>query len=337
MLTKKQNFLETIKKDGKPDHLVKQYEAGAFLPGDPIEGFVRGAYSMGMEPIKDVFGTELIWPDGYVAVMPHVTEENKVLKDVTKWREVVKIPDIYKALEDEEIWKPFIERCNAVDRNEQMLMPFMYTGVFEQLHFLMGFEDMFINFYEEPEAMHELCDAIGDYRLQVFKTLIDHVHPDLILSHDDWGSKTNLFISPDLWREFIKPQYEKIYNYIHEQGIVIMHHADSYMEPILEDLIDLHIDIWQGVLPQNNIEKLLEQADGRITLMGGIDMAVVDREDSSEEEIRAHVRDLLNKFGKKGHFIPCITYGGPGTIYADHDAIIDDEISKFNMEHFGVC
>ena len=333
MLTKKQNFLETLKQDGKPDRHVKQYEYGAFLPGDPIEGFVRGSYSMGMAPIKDVFGTELIWPDGYVAVMPHVTDENKVIKDITHWRDYVKIPDIYNALKDEKIWEPYIERCNAVDRNEQFLMPFMYTGVFEELHFLMGFEDLFINLYEEPEAMQELCEAIGDYRLQVFKTLVEHVHPDLVLSHDDWGSKTNLFINPDQWREFIKPQYEKIYGYLHDQGIVIVHHADSFLEPILEDLIDLKIDVWQGVLPQNNIEKLLKQADGRITLQGGIDMAVVDREDSTEEEIRSYVRNICEKFGPMGHFIPSITYGGPGTIYPDPDPILDGEIDKYNNEH----
>jgi hypothetical protein len=337
MLSIKENFLETLKRDGKPDRLVKQYEFGAFLPGDPIEYFVRGTYEMGMAPKKDVFGTELIWPDGYVAVMPHVTDENKVCPDVTEWKKYVHIPDIQKELADNKLWEGFMERVNAVDRSKQFLMPFMHTGCFERLHFLLGFEDLFVDLLTEPEAMHELCDAIADYRLAVFKTLIEHVHPDLILSHDDWGSKTSLFVNPTVWREFIKPMYEKIYGYVHDQGIIIVHHADSFQEPIIEDMVDLHIDVWQGVLPQNNIPKMLDQLDGRMTLMGGIDMAVVDRPDSSEQEIRECTRKVCEEYGLKGHFIPSITYGGPGTIYPEHDEIINDEIDKFNREHFGVC
>ena len=336
MLTAKQNFLETLKKDGHPDRLVNQYEFGAFLPGDPIENFVRGSYYMGMEPKKDVFGTELIWPADTVAVMPHVTEENKVIKDVTHWRDQVKIPDIQKELADDSLWTGFLERVAAVDRNEQLLMPFMHTGVFERLHFLMGFEDLFVNLLTEEEAMHELCDAIGDYRLGVFKTLIDHVHPDMILSHDDWGAKNSLFLSPEVWREFIKPQYQKIYNYVHDQGIIIVHHADSYLEPLLEDMIDLHIDVWQGVLPQNNIDALLEQADGRITLMGGLEMAICDMPDTTEEQVREQTRLVLDKWGDKKHFIPSITYGGPGTLYEQNYGYISDEIAKYNKAHFGV-
>ena len=49
-----------------------------------------------------MFGTELIWPDGYVAVMPHITEENKVIKDITNWRNEVKIPDMTRDVDSEE-------------------------------------------------------------------------------------------------------------------------------------------------------------------------------------------------------------------------------------------
>ena len=67
-----------------------------------------------------------------------------------------------------------------------------------------------------------------------------------------------------------------------------------------------------------------------MTLMGGIDSAIVGREDSTEEEIRMHVRDVCERFGPWGHFIPCITYGAPGTIYPAADKYINDEIDQYN-------
>ena len=79
-------------------------------------------------------------------------------------------------------------------------MAFMPTGVFERLHFLMGFEDMLMNFLLEPEDMMDLCNAIGEYRYQYMKLIVDNIKPDIMLSHDDWGSKQSLFVSPDTWR-----------------------------------------------------------------------------------------------------------------------------------------
>lgn len=115
-----------------------------------------------------------------------------------------------------------------------------------------------------------------------------------------------------------------------------MHHADSFMEPIVEDMVELGIDIWQGTLPENDIVKLQKKLDGRMTIMGGIDASIVDREDSTEEEIRREVRRACTQYGPGGHYIPCITYGGPGCLYPNADPIIDDEIRKYNKEVYGI-
>lgn len=336
MLTAKQNFLETIKRGGKPDRIVKQFEGTVFLPGDPVALFVRGQRYMGMPPTKDKWGTEIMWPDGIPAAMPHVTEANKVIKDITCWRDFVKVPDLIANCSADELWEPYLERVRAVDRENNLVMAFAPTGIFERLHFLMGFEDMFINLMTEPEAMKDLADAIGEYRYRGMKLMVDHVHPDVLHSHDDWGSKQNLFIQPELWREYIKPQYAKAYGYVHENGVIIEHHADSFCEQIVEDMVDLHIDVWQGVLPQNDIVRIQKQLGGRMALMGGIDAAIVDRADATEEEIRTETRRVLETYCPNGNFIPCITYGGPGTIYPQGDQFINDEIDRYNREVYGI-
>ncbi len=164
---------------------------------------------------------------------------------------------------------------------------------------------------------------------------MDNLKPDVILSHDDWGTKTSLFMQPDTWREFFKDHYKRIYGYMKEHGVIVIHHADSFCEPIIEDMVDLGIDIWQGVLPENDIVKLQKQLDGRMTLMGGVD-ATIDRADATEEEIRANVRHVCETYGPGGHFIPCMTYGLSGTIYPQTDKFIADEIDRYNKETYGI-
>ena len=335
IMNAKEILLETLKRDGKPERLLKQFEGTSFLPGDPVNNFVRGQRWPGMPPKKDLWGTTILWPEDSIGAMPHVTPETQVIRDVTCWRDFTKVPDLIANCSDHALWDPYLEAASKVDRSENLLMMFAPTGLFERLHFLMGFEDTFVNLMIEPEAMEDLCAAIGEYRYNGFKLMVDNVHPDAILSHDDWGSKQSLFMQPDVWREFIKANYVKGYNYLHDNGVIILHHSDSFCEPIVEDMIDLHIDIWQGVLPQNDIPKLQKQIDGRMVLMGGIDAAIVDRADSTEEEIRTEMRRLLNAYAPGGHFIPCITYGGPGTIFPQADKLINEEIDLYNEEHFG--
>ena len=70
-------------------------------------------------------------------------------------------------------------------------------------------------------------------------------------------------------------------------------------------------------------------------LMGGIDAAIVDRDDSTEEEIRTETRRVCKEYAVNGSFIPCITYGGAGCIHHSTDVFIDDEIEKCSNEFFG--
>lgn len=67
MLSAKENFLETIKPDGKPDRLVKQYEGAVFYPPNPAASYIRGNRHPGMDPLIDRFGTEILWPANQVA------------------------------------------------------------------------------------------------------------------------------------------------------------------------------------------------------------------------------------------------------------------------------
>lgn len=325
-MTPAQILRETIKKDGKPERQLKQYEAMGFVYGTPVSKFLDIGLKKGGTAV-DKFGVTFIYPEDAPGRMPHITAENKALKDITKWKETVHAPDI--AANCQTGWEESLAKGEEIRKEGKLVSVVMGTGIFEQLHFLMGFEDTLTNLYEHPREMHRLIDYILRYRMSYAKTVIDNLHPDLILSHDDWGAKDALFMKEDMWREFFKEPYRKFYGYIRSQGVIAAHHADSYCAPIVDDMAEIGIQIWQGVLPENNIPRLLAHLDGKLTLMGGVG-ASIDRADAAEEEIRRYMKEVLWADCPMGHFIPCITYGLPGTVYKQVDPIIDDEIDKYN-------
>ncbi len=333
MLSKRENFLETIH-GGNPDRFVNGYEYLDLVLGDPVNFYVRGKRFPGMEPSFDAWGVRTIWPEGEPGALPD--PKLKALEDIEEWKDVIKVPDLIAHCSAEDLWTPFLEKVAKVDRTDKMLGLFAPTGIFERMHNLMGFEDTFCNMMEEPELMTELSWAIADYRMDGFKLMVENVHPDVILSHDDWGSKTSLFFPPQLWRDIFKPQYERIYGYLHDQGVIVIHHSDSFNEPIIQDMIDCHIDVWQGALATNDIVKLQEQTQGKIAFQGGIETNEVDKLTCTEEQVRAEVRRACSTYGPRGYYIPSLTYGDPfGTLVKkESNAWIADEIDKMSEEMF---
>lgn len=313
-------------KGKKPERFLNQYEPFAFVLMDPMLANAIGGRKEGYD-LPDAWGTMIRWKQGDHAAMPYITEENKVCPDICNWRKFVKSPSIDFP---KEAWKAAEDYAASIDRKEKLVTAFMATGLFEQSHFLMGFEDTLMNLLTEPEAMHELLDYILKWKLAYAKNLIDHLNPDVIFSHDDWGAKDRLFMSADTFREFFKPRYEKLYGYIVSRGVQVVHHADSYCANIIEDMIDMHITTWQGIIPDNDIKNLQKQLDGRLILMGGIDGGVFDFEAWNEDQIRKEVRRACQDILSARGFIPCITYGLPESIYPGVFEIIEDEIYKIN-------
>ena len=62
-------------------------------------------------------------------------------------------------------------------------------------------------------------------------------------------------------------------------------------------MIDMGIDIWQGTMSSNNIPELIQKYGDKITIMGGIDSASVDRPDWTPELVEKEVRRVCEENG----------------------------------------
>ena len=69
----------------------------------------------------------------------------------------------------------------------------------------------------------------------------------------------------------IKPLHTKIVQTAHDNGMLFFHHADCICEPIAKDMVEMGIDLWQGVIPHNNILAIQEATEGKLAMNGGLD------------------------------------------------------------------
>lgn len=329
MLTKKQNLRETLK-GGNPDRYVNQFEFMHMLLSDPFN--LTDPYpEYGQHNIVNDWGVTLSWPEGTPGPFPVHDDAHKLLKDITEWRDKVKAPNLVFADAD---WEIAIKEAESVDRNEEFLAPMIAPGLFERLHYFMGMEDSMINFYEEPDEVKDLIKYMTEWELQYADTLCSHLHPDALFHHDDWGSQISTFISPDMFEEFFVDAYKQIYSYYKSHGVeLIVHHSDSYAATLVPHMIDMGIDIWQGVMTSNNIPELINKYGGQITFMGGIDSAKVDHPGWTREEVKGEVRKSCEFFGKQ-YFIPNTSQGGAMSTFEGVYEAVSEEIDLMSKEMF---
>ena len=329
MLTEKENLRQLIK-CGKPDHFVNQYGFMELMV-DPVMTTAGASVKPGEEAYNG-WGVKICFKEGTPGPFPVCEGEDKVLKDITQWREVLKAPRT--TFTDEE-WAPYIEMASKVDRENKFAAASVYTGIFEKLHYFMGMEDAMCAFYEEPEEMHALIDFLTDWEIAGAKEVIEHLHPDALFHHDDWGSQKSTFLSPEMFEEFIEPAYTKIYKYWHDNGVeVIVHHSDAYGATLVPSMIRMGIDVWQGVLDTNDIPSLVKEYEGKIVFMGGLNNGKYDTADWSVEKVRAGLKDLLDSTDGAKDLIPGLTMGGPECTYPGVYEAVSEEIDKFSKEYF---
>ena len=314
MLTAKENMRQAIL-GGNPDRLVNQYEAiqllfHPFMLSSPL-------LKRGDENVVNAWGVTNSFPANTPGAFPVHTPEKIVIKDIENWRDYVKAPSLQFP---DELWN-ICKGMYAGASDKAYKAVFVAPGLFEQCHHLMSIEEALMAFYEYPDEMHELIDFLTEWELELAKGICENLHPDMLFHHDDWGSEKSSFISPAMFEEFFLEPYKKIY--------------DSYCANLLPTMIEMGIDVWQGCMTSNDVPALIEKYGGKMTFMGDIDNKAVDFEGWTQADCEKAALDSIKRCASTKYYIPCITQGGPGSLYEGTYAGIWEAIDEYNCKTFG--
>lgn len=329
MLTKRENLLETIG-GGNPDRFVNQYEFMHIIASDPYN--MNDPYpEPGQHDVVNSWGVTLSWPEGTPGGFPNHAPDKIVVQDIAHWKDYVQAPNLKFA---EAEWEPAIAEMQAVNRNDEFVAPFVALGLFERCHYLCEIKNMMVYYIANPDEVHDLIEYLTEWELEYAETLCSHLHPDALFHHDDWGSQVSTFLSPSMFEEFFLDAYKQIYGYYKAHGVeLIVHHSDSYAATLVPDMIDMGIDIWQGVMTTNDVPNLIKEYGGRMSFMGDIDSASVDHPDWTEEEVAREVRRACTECGTL-YFIPNASQGLAMSTFPGVYEALTSEIDNMSKEMF---
>lgn len=168
--------------------------------------------------------------------------------------------------EDPAFYEGMEERSRRLDR-EKYIKTGIFMVLFERLHSLRGFENLMLDFYLEREKLSALADRIVEFDVGIIRNT-GRMFPGLIDGigfSDDWGTEQAAFISVELFDEFFKPRYKKIFDACHEAGWHIWLHSCGKVTALIPSLIDAGVDVFNLQQPRVlDIERFGNEFAGRV-------------------------------------------------------------------------
>ncbi len=174
-------------------------------------------------------------------------------------------------------------------------------SLYERAWTLRGMENLMMDFYENPEFVHELLGAIAEYNIAQVKRAVTY-DIDAVYFGDDWGQQHGLQMGAATWREFIYPQLKRMYGAVKEAGKYVFIHSCGDVDELFDDLLGIGLDCFNPFQPEvMDVGALLPKYRGRLTFHGGLSTQRT-LPFGSVEDVRAESRRLL-ELGREGSYI----------------------------------
>ena len=150
-----------------------------------------------------------------------------------------------------------------------------HIGLGYQMHnMLRGNENALADVMDE-EYMTAYQERVTHFTLDYLNALLSAGRGEIevMRADDDLGTMDRLMISPAMWRRYYKPAWRQAFDLVHKHGAKVWFHSCGYVWPLLDDLLEVGIDVWNpfpAYVKDNDHARLSAYRKGRLALDGGV-------------------------------------------------------------------
>jgi len=193
-------------------------------------------------------------------------------------------------------------------------------GIFGTLAHLIGYENLFYWYYEQPDLVHDILKTFTDVWMAVFEEVMSQVDVDHIHFWEDVSAGKGSMISLDIVREFMTPYFKRVIGFLKARGMkIFLLDTDGDCNSLIPLFIEAGIT---GMYPFEthcgmDIVKVRKEYP-QLQICGGVPKSEIAEGKQRIDEILEPVADVL----KSGGYIP----------YGDH--FIPPEVHWENFEYY---
>jgi uroporphyrinogen decarboxylase len=172
---------------------------------------------------------------------------------------------------------------------------------------LRGYEQAVVDPLLDPDLTHAYMARAGDFMAAWNERWLGAAPGgfDVFRCGDEIGANDRMHCAPETWRAFYKPQLARQFAVAKRHGLRIWFHCCGCCRPVLEDLLEIGVDLWDpvpGYVAGNDQAELKREFGARLAFIGGVDTVGVLRS-GTVQNVRDEVRRCLDIFAPGGGYI----------------------------------
>jgi uroporphyrinogen decarboxylase len=235
----------------------------------------------------------------------HFTGYVSPLRNATSLKELEEYP-----LDDVSSWdlsymRQMVEEAHAAGRVAVGSVGHMYETAWQ----IRGYEQFLMDTVERPAWAECLLERLATNNLAK-AVAFARADVDMLHCGDDVANQQALMFSPSVWRQMHLPRWTRVWRAAKEihPEIRVWYHSDGNITEIVGDLIEAGMDILNPVQPECLDTDALHRRYGRRITFDGCIGTQSTMPWGTPDEVRARVKDVIEKYGQEGGLIVAPTH-----------------------------
>ena len=179
-----------------------------------------------------------------------------------------------------------------------------YAAIFFYHNLLRGLEQSLVDPYLHPDLTRyivaRISEFFNEYHRRCFEAAPGLI--DITQVTDDWGSQNGLLTSPAVFETFYRAPMQSAIDLARSYSILVFHHDDGDMRPLLPTLVEMGIDVLNPVqwrCGDWDLDALKATYRDKLCFHGAVDNQKT-LPFGSPDDVRAEVKRLVETLGRNG-------------------------------------
>lgn len=219
-------------------------------------------------------------------------------------------------------WGETATRMRATKARGEMVMASLRHGhTFLQLVDIRGYENLMFDMIDEDPRLWELIAMLEAFNLALINRYIE-LGAELIGYPEDLGMQIGPMLSPDHFRKYIKPSYQRMMQPAREKGLIVHMHSDGDIRDLVDDIVDGGVEMMNLQDLVNGVDWIAAKFAGNVCIDLDIDRQHITPH-GTPERVDALIREEVEKLSTPQGGLTMIYGLYPGVPLANAKALMD--------------
>lgn len=199
---------------------------------------------------------------------------------------------------------------------------------FLRIQDIRGYENTLFDMCDGRRELLQLIEMVEEFNYGYISRWVE-LAPDMLSYPEDLGMQTGPMISPEHFRRYVKPSYQRLMKPARDKGIIVHMHSDGDIRSLADDLIDGGVEVINMQDLVNGIDWIAEKFAGRVCVDLDIDRQKITHSGNAAQ-IDSLIRTEVEKIGSKRGGLMMI-YGLYPGVPLENAASLMDAMERYSL------